>query len=43
MSLHGGVVSRNKGGVLLAVYFVSETACWNESVWCLTLKNTISA
>lgn len=21
------------------MYFVSETPCWNESVWCLILKN----
>ena len=38
MSLHGGILSRNQG-VFPAVYFASETDCWNESVWCLTLKN----
>lgn len=41
MSVHGGLLSRNKGGGLCAVYFVSE-ACWNKSVWCLTLKNRMS-
>lgn len=41
MSVHGGLLSRNKGGGFCAVYFVSE-ACWNKSVWCLTLKNRMS-
>ena len=43
MFLHGGALSRNKGGVFPAVYFVSETACWDESGWFLTLKNRMSA
>lgn len=42
MSLHGGVLSRNKEGVFCSVYFVSE-ACWNKSVLCLTLKNRMSS
>lgn len=38
VSLHGGLLSRNKGGVFCVVYFDSE-ACWIKSVWCLTWKN----
>lgn len=43
MSLKGGVLSRSRGGVFPPVYFVTENACWNESGWCLTLKNMVSA
>lgn len=43
MSLLGGVLNTTKGGVFPAGNVVSKTACWSESIWCLTLKNIISA
>lgn len=32
MTLHGEILSRNKGGAFPSVCFVSESAFWNELV-----------